>query len=265
MQRMQNFILRIYIYRTRVDEKLRVRFACSEKQDAELKQEDFFMIKAVIFDLDGLLAHTEIISYQLYQDLLAPYGHSFSIEDYTQNYSGKTAVGNMRTIIERFGLPICVEEGLEFTARAEEDYFRKGVELKKGAKELLGYLKEKKYQVMLASSSTRERALKVLRQHRLDRFFDGMVFGPEVERGKPYPDIFLKACEKAGEDPADCLVLEDSEAGIQASHAAHIRVLCIPDMKVPEKRYQEMAEAVLPSLLEVISFLEKSNSGGLTF
>lgn len=50
---------------------------------------------------------------------------------------------------------------------------------------------------MLASSSTAERALSVLKGHRIDHFFDGMVFGPEVERGKSCPDIFLKACEKA--------------------------------------------------------------------
>jgi len=218
------------------------------------------MIKTVIFDLDGLLINTEIISYQLYQDLLEPYGCSFDVEDYAQNYSGKTAVGNMEAIIERFGLPICVKEGLEFAARTEKEYFQKGVELKKGARELPAYLKEKQYKVMLASSSTRERALSVLKGHRIDHFFDGMVFGPEVKRGKPCPDIFLKACEKAGEAPAHCLVLEDSEAGIQASYAARIPVLCIPDMKIPEKQFQELAEAVLPSLLEVIPWLEKESS-----
>ena len=77
------------------------------------------------------------------------------------------------------------------------------------------------------------------------QYFDDMVFGTEIERGKPWPDIFLKAAEKAHAAPADCLVLEDSEAGIQAAHAAGIDVLCVPDMKMPAESYQQMTAAML--------------------
>ena len=78
-----------------------------------------------------------------------------------------------------------------------------------------------------------------------------------MEKGKPEPDIFLKACEKIGEKPEDCLVLEDSMAGIQAAHAAHIPVICIPDMKTPDRNYAEMALMVLDSLSDVISYLQE--------
>ena len=56
-------------------------------------------MNAIIFDLDGLLIDSEVISYQLYQDLLKQYGYSFSVEDYAQNYSGKTGIGNMEALI----------------------------------------------------------------------------------------------------------------------------------------------------------------------
>lgn len=213
------------------------------------------MKKAVIFDLDGLLIDSEAISYQLYQDLLRPYGHSFSIDDYARNYSGKTAVGNMNAVIERFSLPLTVEEGLDFVLTKEQEYLARGVELKPGARELLAWLKEQGCKVILASSSLKDRAVSILKQHDADRYFDDMVFGAEVAHGKPYPDIFLKACEKAGEMPADCLVLEDSEAGIQAAFSAHIPVICVPDMKEPGQEFKKMAERVLPSLFEVLDIL----------
>lgn len=214
------------------------------------------MYKGIIFDLDGLLIDSEIISYQLYQDLIKPYGYSFSIEDYTQNYSGKTAVSNMEAIIQRFQLPFTVKEGLEFTSLHEKEYFNRGVMLKKGAKELLEYLKKNHYKIVLATSSTQERALTVLNQHEIDTYFDEMVFGTEIKNGKPHPDIFIKACQKINIKANEGLVLEDSEAGIKAAYLAKIPVICIPDMKKPSKNFQDMTEKVLDSLLEVITFLD---------
>lgn len=216
------------------------------------------MYKAIIFDLDGLLIDSEIISYQLYQDLIKPYGYSFSIEDYAQNYSGKTALGNMTSIIQRFQLPITVKQGLLFQEQREKKYFEKGVALKTGAKELLNYLKTNHYLIILATSSTKERALSVLKQHQIETYFDYFVFGAEVKKGKPNPDIFLKACDKANIKSYEGLVLEDSEAGIEAAFSAGIPVICIPDMKRPADHFQKMTEKLLPSLIDVIDYLKNT-------
>lgn len=221
------------------------------------KKEEQNMIEAVIFDLDGLLIDSEVISYQLYQELLNKYGYSFTIENYAQNYSGKTELGNMETLVDLYQLPISVQEGLDYTLSREKEYFIKGVSLKPGVRELLDYLKNNQYKIALASSSTKDRALFALVQHGIDGCFDEMVFGTEVEKGKPNPDIFLKACKKLKADPEKCLVLEDSEAGIQASYSARIPVICIPDMKKPNIKYQKMTEMILPSLLDVILYLNK--------
>ena len=211
----------------------------------------------VIFDLDGLLIDTEIISYQLYCDLLKDYSQHMSMEEYIHDYSGKTAVDNMKRLIDVYHLPISVEEGFTFEITLEQEYLKKGVDLKKGARELLVYLRERNYKIILASSSTRDRAVGILSRNGADGFFDGMVFGTEVKRGKPYPDIFIKAYECAKEPPENCLVLEDSEAGIQAAYSAGLDVICIPDMKVPEEEFRNMAEAELSSLDKVIGWLEK--------
>ena len=96
----------------------------------------------------------------------------------------------------------------------------------------------------------------MLRANGVDGYFDDMVFGPEVEHGKPAPDVFLKAHEKAGERAEDCLVLEDSEAGVQAAYAAGIDVICVPDIKALSEAVRRMAWAVLPSLYEVSGILQ---------
>lgn len=216
------------------------------------------MKKAVIFDLDGLLIDSEIISFQLYKDLTGQYGHTFTLDEYAHNYSGKTGLGNMENLIRSFELPISMEKGLAFVKEKEKEYVKKGVALKPGAKELTAYLKSRRCLMILATSSSRSRAVEILGQHGLEHCFDHMVFGTEVERGKPHPDIFLKACEKAGEPAPDCLVLEDSEAGIQAARSAGIDVICIPDMKPPAEPFKAMTAAILPSLLEVIPWLERA-------
>ena len=82
-------------------------------------------------------------------------------------------------------------------------------------------------------------------------------FGDEIEHSKPAPDVFLKAKEKAGARAEECLVLEDSDAGIHAAYAAGIPVICIPDLKQPSEESRKMARLVLPSLLDVKEMLEK--------
>lgn len=191
------------------------------------------MIKAVIFDLDGLLIDSEIVSYKIYKEILNQFGYRFSIEEYAQNYSGKTEVNNVTNLIDRYNLPWTVEIGLDNVFKIEDKFINAGIDLKTGAKELLTYLKENNFKVAIASSSTKDRALTILKQHNLVEYFDEFVFGNEVEKGKPNSDIFLKACDKLLENPEECLVLEDSEAGIQAAYSANIPVICIPDIKVP--------------------------------
>lgn len=216
------------------------------------------MIKTVIFDLDGLLVNSELMTYEFYKRILAEKEIEFSLKTYTDVYCGRTAVRNLTELIENYDLPFDVEKGLELTHEAEKEYLStKGVPLKKGAKELLDFLKNKDYGIYLASSSGKERAHTILSGNGIDGYFDGGVFGDEIEHSKPAPDVFLKAKEKAGARAEECLVLEDSDAGIHAAYAAGIPVICIPDLKQPSEESRKMAKLVLPSLLDVKEMLEK--------
>ncbi|MCI8540670.1 MAG: HAD family phosphatase [Erysipelotrichaceae bacterium] len=213
------------------------------------------MIHAVIFDLDGLLINSEIISHKIIQTIVETYGYTVSLEDYAEHYSGRSERANISDVIARFSLPLDLASGIQCSHRIEERLLADGVELKAGAKELLAYLKEQGYRTALATSSLPKRAMGILRAHQLQDMFQEFIFGDEVEYGKPHPDIFLKACAKLQELPQNVLVLEDSEAGVQAALRAQIPVICIPDLKPPFPETLAKATAVLPDLSAVIPFL----------
>lgn len=96
-----------------------------------------------------------------------------------------------------------------------------------------------------------------MKDHHIDQLFDAFV-----KHGKPAPDVFLKACEKLRIKNNEGLVLEDSEAGMEAAVNGSIKVICIPDMKSPDSRYVKKCEEVDESLPDVISYLAGERNYG---
>ena len=212
---------------------------------------------SIIFDFDGLLVDTEIISYRIYKDILNNYGIGFNQKDYSEYYSGKTEKANVNNIINKYNLPLTVEEMLEKVLTKEKHLHSLGVDLKRGALELLNFLNQNHYKISIASSSTKNRAIKILKYNNIYTFFNVFVFAENIKNSKPDPEIFLKACELMKEKPGNCIVLEDSEAGIEAANNANIDVICIPDMKRPDDNHLSKTLKVFDSLLEVIDFLKR--------
>jgi len=219
------------------------------------------MIKAVIFDLDGLLLDTEIVAFKVYEELGKRFNFELTLPEFMQDFCGQPLRRNVAYCNERFQLPWDLEEAVEEVLRIEKKILDEGVDVMPGARELLTFLKENNYKTAVASSSARERSMRLLKKHGLVEYFDDFVFGPEVEKGKPNPDIFLKAAEKVGISPENCLVLEDSQAGIQAAYSAVMQVICIPDLKYPTEEYVKIATAVKESLFDVIEYLEEDAKG----
>ena len=213
-------------------------------------------MEAVIFDLDGLLADTEIISLKVYQELLKDFGIPFTEEIYSREYSGHREEENVQRFLDTYDLPWNFDQTLEKVYELEARILTKGVNLKKGAKSLLAFLQREGIPIALATSSVESRARMILDSNGILSLFDHLVFAKDVKRSKPYPDIFLKACSDLNVLPENCLVLEDSEAGIEAAYRAGIPVICIPDLKMPAQSFLNKTEQVFQDLDAVRDYLE---------
>ena len=211
---------------------------------------------AVIFDLDGLLADTEIISLKVYQELLEDFGIPFTEETYSREYSGHREEENVQRFLDTYDLPWNFDQTLEKVYELEARILAKGVNLKKGAKNLLAFLQREGIPIALATSSVESRARMILDSNGILSLFDHLVFAKDVKRSKPYPDIFLKACGDLNVLPENCLVLEDSEAGIEAAYRSGIPVICIPDLKMPAQSFLNKTEQVFQDLDAVRDYLE---------
>lgn len=211
---------------------------------------------AVIFDLDGLLADTEIISLKVYQELLKDFGIPFTEETYSREYSGHREEENVQRFLDTYDLPWNFDQTLEKVYELEARILAKGVNLKKGAKNLLAFLQREGIPIALATSSVESRARMILDSNGILALFDHLVFAKDVKRSKPYPDIFLKSCRDLNVLPENCLVLEDSEAGIEAAYRAGIPVICIPDLKIPAQSFLNKTEQVFQDLDAVRDYLE---------
>ena len=215
------------------------------------------MITTVLFDLDGLLIDSELTYFQMAKEFVEMHGKTFTLEQYVKDHTGRILLDNMQSYIDMCGISMTAEEGVEWTVKREAEITANGIPLKPGAEELIKYLKAHGIKMYLATSSTHERTVKILTLDGVLDYFDGSVCGTEVEHGKPDPEVFLTCAQKAGEIPAHCLVLEDSENGIRAAHAGGFPVICVPDLKVPDKDVLDMTTAVVKSLDEVIPLISK--------
>ena len=125
-----------------------------------------------------------------------------------------------------------------------------GVPVKPGLFELLDVLDTRGIKKCVATSTARSRADQLLSTAGLRGRFGTLIGGDSVSRGKPHPDIFLTAAETAGVKPENCLVLEDSAAGMEAAAAAGMRCIAVPDMSPPDAAASACVNAVCADLRE---------------
>lgn len=214
------------------------------------------MIKAIIFDMDGLMIDSERVTFECYQERLKDMNLTMD-EEFYKTLLGKPIKGIYQRFYDVYGNDFPIQNVIQDVHQLMAERFEtEGVPVKKGLVELLHYLKDNNYKTIVATSSNRDRVDKILAQAKITEFFDDSICGDEVTKGKPNPEVFLKSCQKLSVNVDEAIVLEDSEAGIQASYDANIKVICIPDMKYPEKQYEEKTFKILKDLTEVTAYLK---------
>lgn len=214
------------------------------------------MIKAIIFDMDGLMIDSERVTFECYQEILKGMNLTMD-EEFYKTLLGKPLKGIYQRFYDVYGNDFPIEDVIkDVHALMAKRFETEGVPIKTGLKSLLEYLKENNYKTIVATSSNRDRVDTILSQAQITDYFDDSICGDEVTKGKPNPEVFLKSCQKLDVNVDEAIVLEDSEAGIQASYDAGIKVICIPDMKYPEKQHEEKTFKILKDLNDVTEYLK---------
>ncbi len=217
------------------------------------------MIKAVVFDMDGVIFDSE----KLYRKHWMITGKEYGIPDDTMRelcnlIAGATKERNEKLMKSRFGEDFDYMAFRETTMnRMDQDILENGVELKPGVVELFTYLKENGYKIGLATSTQRERAERNLINAGIIDYFDYIVYGGVVTNGKPAPDIYLKACKELEVEPEEAIGIEDSLNGVKSSATAGLYTIMVVDLIAPTEEIRPLTQQIYDSLYDVLDFLQE--------
>jgi len=209
-------------------------------------------IKAVIFDLDGLLINSEPYWDKTDYAFFAKYGKKFTL-DISRKTTGMGQRENMEFFIKTFDIP--GDRDMLIVERRKMFYqqFLPNMVLMEGAEKLIRIFHKKGFSLAIATSGhTREKTLKIIKKLKIDNYFSVLVSGDDVKKSKPAPDIYLKTAELLQVKPAECLVIEDAPNGAIAGKAAGMTVYGVNSGRYFHDRLQEEgADEVFSSLSEI--------------
>lgn len=217
-------------------------------------------IRAVIFDLDGVLADSEPWWNKIDATLLAEHGVTYRGEHH-RNVLGVSYRLAVEFYKKAFGLSMPTEQMMRRRGEIATEFFANRIDLFPGTKQVLEELRQMNPPVRLglATSSVSASARPFLDRHKLTPFFEAIVTGEEVERGKPHPDIYLRAAEKLDVATDACLAIEDSLSGIAAAKVANMCVAAIPDIRfVDPRQYERDADYLLSGLSEIPRLIQSA-------
>ncbi len=214
------------------------------------------MIKAVIFDMDGVLIDTEKWLNKYWCQAAAEAGFDMKPEHALEirSLAGKYAASYLQEIFgPRFSYWTIRERRKELM---QEHIARYGLEKKEGADEVLDYLRSHGIRTAVATATDPKRARSYLTRVGIYDKFDKVICATMVENGKPKPDIYLYACAQLGEAPKECVAVEDSPNGVRSAVDAGLRTVMVPDLTKPDAALRKLITAEADSLFDLILMLE---------
>lgn len=208
------------------------------------------MIKAVIFDHDGVIADTEPIHLRADNIVLSRFGYGTSASE-NESLVGLSTRKSWEIFREMFKIPEAVDYLVqEKTSAAAEIIGKEGIKPNEGLLQLLEKLKSNGCKLAIASGQYRKVINAVLARLKIADYFSVIVSGEETAKGKPDPEVFLTAAKRLNTDPEECAVIEDSESGVVAAKAAGM--LCIA-LRTPSTASHNVtaADKIVSSLSEI--------------
>jgi HAD superfamily hydrolase (TIGR01509 family) len=212
----------------------------------------------IIFDMDGLMFDTEQIAFQTWRQAAANAGYKIDLELF-KRILGVKIQRTEEIFMEHFGPQFSFDEIMRERYQLTDEWIeRQGVPLKTGLVDLLAYLTRLNIKKAVATSTDRDKAETLIKKARIFDYFDYIICGSDVTHSKPNPEIFLKAAEKLGCHPANCMVLEDSNLGIMAASRAKMTPVMIPDLADPDAESKKLIFAQFNTLSDFQAYLEKT-------
>ncbi len=210
----------------------------------------FKSVTHIIYDMDGLLLGTESLHEKVNQKIAQRYGKTF--DRHTKiKIAGRPTLDSAIILVDTLQLPLTPEEYLQERNELLYPLYKTATALP-GTVNLTQHLYNHQIPQAIASSSSRHHfAMKTVNHQEWFSIFDRFTLGddPEIKQGKPAPDIFLLAAKRFGVPPEQCLVFEDSLAGMKAAIAAGMSVVVIPDPLFDQQLFKD-ASQVLNSMTE---------------
>lgn len=254
----QSFLRNKYIAAFRANLKgqlnsIRVMDEKGNKKELERKK----TLKAAIFDMDGVIFDSEKGVRECWEVVAEKYGLK-DIITVCERCTGTTYEDTKRIFGEFYGKEVPYEEyKAECSALFHERYDGGRLPMKEGIKEILSYLKDRGVALAVASSTREETVKKWLNQADLTKYFDKIICGDMVEKGKPAPDIYIRACEELNVNRTGVFAIEDSYNGIRSAVAAGIDVIMVPDLLPPTEEMKEKAHKIFKDLIEVMEYFKE--------
>ncbi len=218
------------------------------------------MNKMVIFDMDGVIFDSERAMFEEWKLTAAKYGLE-NIEIPYHDCIGVNAASCARILTAFYGEGFPYDRyHAETSTNFHKKYDGGRLPVKKGARELLSYLKENDYFTAIASSTVTDTVKKEITEAGLISFFDRIVGGDMVAKSKPEPDIFLKAAEGISAPLSSIYVIEDSFNGIRAAAKAGMTPIMVPDMLFPDDEIKKLTARIFDDLLQLKEWFRATDS-----
>lgn len=207
-------------------------------------------IKAVIFDMDGLMIDSEPLHFKAWEKVLEIYGIHVRKDEFNQRYVGIPDKEGTEDMVTRYNMSISAKELSQTKRKLYTRLLQTQLIPQPGLIDLLINLHKSGYKTAISSGSSLEEIRMVIKGLDISHLIDTYVSAEEVSRGKPAPDSYLEAAKRLEVKPEECLVLEDANPGVKAGKAAGMLVFVIPSNETKGQDFS-LADKVLGSLSEV--------------